>query len=126
MLHHVSIEIEPAQMERATEFWVLLGFTALEPPAALRGASVWLDRKGTQIHLIAAKEPTVPRRGHLAIVPPDFGLAVAALGEHGFEVRGKRELWGSPRALAIAPGGHRVELMAAPPHNAGRREQLSP
>jgi hypothetical protein len=123
VLHHASIEIEPAELERATEFWVLIGFTVVEPPAALRGASVWLDREGTQVHLIASKEPTVPGRGHLAIVPPDFGVAVAALRAHGFEVTGKRELWGSPRALAIAPGGHRVELVATPPPGGGRWEE---
>ena len=26
-----------------------------------------------------------------------------------------RELWGQPRAFVTMPGGHRVELMAAPP-----------
>jgi hypothetical protein len=125
MLHHASIEIEPAEIERATQFWVLLGFNLVEPPGALLGASVWLERAGTQIHLIAAKEPTVPQRGHLAVIPPDFGLAVAQLREHGFEVTDKRKLWGSPRALAIAPGGHRVELVATPPPDGGRREVLA-
>jgi len=114
VLHHVSIEVEPAQIKRATQFWVLVGFAVIEAPAALLGASVWLERAGTQVHLIETKEPTVPPRGHLAIVPPDFGQAVAELRGHGFKVAAKRPLWGSPRALAIAPGGHRVELVAAP------------
>ncbi len=122
MLHHVSIEIEPAEMERASEFWALLGFTVVEPPGPLIGTSVWLEREGTQVHLIDSKEPIVPLRGHLAIIPPDFQRAVAQLREHGFEVTDKRELWGSPRALAIAPGGHRVELVAAPPPDGGRRD----
>ncbi len=113
-------------MERATEFWVLLGFTVVEPPGPLVGASVWLEREGTQVHLIDTKEPTVPLRGHLAVVPPDFGQAMAQLRGHGFEVAAKRELWGSPRALAIAPGGHRVELVGAPPPNGGRKEGPSP
>jgi len=126
MLHHVSIEIESAEMECAAEFWVLLGFAVVEPPGPLLGASVWLEREGTQVHLIDSKEPIVPRRGHLAVIPPDFGLAVAQLREHGFEVTDKRELWGSPRALAIAPGGHRVELLATPPPGAGGRETLAP
>jgi hypothetical protein len=114
VLHHVSIEIEPAQIERATQFWVLVGFAVIEPPAVFGGDSVWLERQATQVHLIATKEPTVPRRGHLAVIPPDFGQAVTQLRSHGFKVTAKRALWGSPRALAIAPGGHRVELVAAP------------
>jgi hypothetical protein len=118
MLHHVSIEVEPADVERATEFWKLLGFAVVEPPQPLAGSSVWLERKGTQVHLMHAEEPTVPQRGHLAVVPPDFERTVALLREHGFEVNPKRELWDSPRALAIAPGGHRVELMATPPSRA--------
>jgi catechol 2,3-dioxygenase-like lactoylglutathione lyase family enzyme len=59
--------------------------------------------------------PTVPPRGHIAIVAPDFEPTVARLREHGFEVELRREHWGAPRALALAPAGHRVELMAAPP-----------
>ena len=57
----------------------------------------------------------MPARGHTAVVAPDFDATVAALGEHGFEVERRREHWGVPRAVVIAPGGHRVELMAAPP-----------
>lgn len=41
--------------------------------------------------------------------------AVERLREHGFEVVAGREHWGAVRAKAVAPGGHRVELMAAPP-----------
>jgi len=33
----------------------------------------------------------------------------------GFKVEDARRLWGADRAFAIGPGGHRVELMAAPP-----------
>jgi hypothetical protein len=115
LLHHVSIEVAPAQIERATEFWRLLGFTSLQPPPALSGSAVWLERQGTQVHLISAENPTVPDQGHLAVIPPDFETALARLREAGFEVSGKRELWGSPRALAIAPGGHRVELIRNAP-----------
>ena len=53
--------------------------------------------------------------GHTRLVPPDFERTVTLLREHGFEVTAKRELWDSPRALAIAPGGHRVELWPRPP-----------
>jgi hypothetical protein len=57
----------------------------------------------------------VPARGHTAVVVADFEVAFAALAEHGFEVERRREHWGAPRARVIAPGGHRVELMAHPP-----------
>lgn len=114
MLHHVGIELRPADVGRAAELFELLGFTRVEPPPTL-AEFTWLEREGTQVHLMPTEEPTVPFRGHLAMVAPDFDAAVARLREHGFEVEPRREHWGAPRAHAIAPGGHRVELMAAPP-----------
>jgi len=115
MLHHVGIEIDPGDVERAVEFFVLLGFERVEPPPALAAGFTWLERAGTQIHLMHEKQPTVPERGHLAVVVPDFEAALARLHERGFETRPGREHWGARRAHAIAPGGQRVELMAAPP-----------
>lgn len=114
MLHHVGIEVAPADIEAAAGFFELLGFQRVEPPAALR-IYTWLDRDGTQVHLMPEEEPTVPSRGHLAVVIDDFDATVARLKEAGFEVESKRAHWGAARALAHAPGGHRVELMAAPP-----------
>jgi catechol 2,3-dioxygenase-like lactoylglutathione lyase family enzyme len=114
MLHHVGIEVAPADVEAAVGFFELLGFERVEPPEALREFT-WLERAGTQVHLMPEKEPTVPSPGHLAVVVDDFEATVARVREAGFEVERKREHWGEPRALAIAPGGHRVELMAAPP-----------
>jgi catechol 2,3-dioxygenase-like lactoylglutathione lyase family enzyme len=115
MLHHAGIEIEPSEVDRAVEFFALLGFEQVQPPPALATGFTWLERDGTQVHLMHEERPTVPSRGHLAIVVADFDTAVARLREHGFETRPGREHWGAPRAHAIAPGGHRVELMAAPP-----------
>lgn len=114
MLHHVGIEVAPADVEAAAGFFELIGFARVEPPATL-SEFTWLERDGTQIHLMPTEEPTVPSPGHFAVVPPDFDAAVARLREAGFAVEPKRAHWGQPRALAIAPGGHRVELMAAPP-----------
>jgi catechol 2,3-dioxygenase-like lactoylglutathione lyase family enzyme len=114
MLHHVGIEVAPADIERAVELWRLLGFSLVEPPESL-SEFTWLERDGTQIHLMPTDEPTVPLRGHVAIVAQDFDATVSALREAGFEVERRREHWGVPRVVAIAPGGHRVELMAAPP-----------
>jgi catechol 2,3-dioxygenase-like lactoylglutathione lyase family enzyme len=116
MLHHVGMEIEPSEVESAIEFWQLLGFALVEPPESL-AEFTWLERDGTQVHLMPTESPTVPRRGHTAVVAPDYEQTLTALREHGFEVEARREHWGVPRAHAIAPGGHRVELMAAPPRS---------
>lgn len=114
MLHHVGIEVAPADVEAAAGFFELIGFGRVEPPPTL-AEFTWLERDGTQIHLMPTAEPTVPAPGHLALVAPDFDATVARLLEAGFAVEPRRQHWGQPRALAIAPGGHRVELMAAPP-----------
>jgi catechol 2,3-dioxygenase-like lactoylglutathione lyase family enzyme len=117
MLHHVGIEVAPAEIERSVEFWEALGFERVEPPATL-AEFTWLERDGTQVHLMPTDEPTVPPRGHTAIAVADFDRTVADLRTCGFEVEPRREHWGAPRALAIAPGSHRVELMAEVPRPA--------
>ncbi|HSC20807.1 MAG TPA: VOC family protein [Solirubrobacterales bacterium] len=114
MLHHVGIEIAPGDVEAAVGFFELLGFERVEPPETLREFT-WVEREGTQVHLMPEAEPTVPSPGHLAVVVDDFDGTVARVRAAGFEIEPKHEHWGQPRALAIAPGGHRVELMAAPP-----------
>lgn len=117
MLHHVGIEVAPGDIPRSVELWEVLGFEQVEPPSTL-AEFTWLEREGTQVHLMPTESPTVPPRGHTAIVVADFDQVLAELGEHGFEVERRREHWGVPRALVIAPSGHRVELMAAPPPRA--------
>jgi catechol 2,3-dioxygenase-like lactoylglutathione lyase family enzyme len=114
MLHHVGLEVRSSDLGRSVEFWRTLGFDLVEPPETLREFT-WLEREGTQVHLMPTDSPTVPSCGHTAIVVADFERAAAELRERGFEVERRREHWGAPRALAIAPGGHRVELMASPP-----------
>ncbi len=114
MLHHVGIEIRPEEIERTAELFELLGFAEVEPPPAL-AEFTWLEREGTQVHLMPTAQPTVPPRGHLAVVAADFDAAVARLRERGFAVEPRDAHWGAPRAHALAPGGHRVELIAARP-----------
>jgi catechol 2,3-dioxygenase-like lactoylglutathione lyase family enzyme len=114
MLHHVGIEVRPDLVERSVELWELLGFERVEPPATLR-EFVWLEREGTQVHLMPTESPTVPPRGHVAVVVADFDATFAALSQAGFEIERRREHWGAPRGRVIAPEGHRVELMARPP-----------
>jgi hypothetical protein len=115
MLHHVTLELMPADLGRAAEFWVTLGFAQVKPPPDLAPRFTWFERNGTQIHLMHTESPTVPAHGHAAVIVPDFRRTLERLEESGFEVAPKLERWGSPRAEAIAPGGHRVELMASPP-----------
>lgn len=115
MLHHVGIEVTPTAIERTIELFGLLGFELVEPPETLR-EFIWLERGGTQVHLMPTEAPMVPGRGHTAIVAPDFEAAVASLRDHGFEVEARRAHWGAARARALTPDGHRVELMAHPPN----------
>ena len=115
MLHHVSLEIPPDEADRSIEFWSLLGFEEV-PAADVLGDSVrWLERDGTQIHLILTEGHTAPALGHPPVVAAVQALAKPRLRNAGFQVEGTPQLWGADRAFAIAPGGHRVELMAAPP-----------
>jgi catechol 2,3-dioxygenase-like lactoylglutathione lyase family enzyme len=115
MIHHVGIEVAPSDLPRSIRFWELLGFAQVEPPPLLADDFTWLERGGTQVHLMHEDSPSVPPRAHVAVVVPDFEAAFEALRADGFEVERGREHWGEPRAKAIAPGGHHVELMAAPP-----------
>lgn len=115
MLQHVTLELSLGDVERSVEFWELLGFAPVEPPPALAETFTWMERGGTQIHLERNASPVVPPHGHAAVVVEDFDATVERLRGAGFEVAPGREHWGAPRAKAIAPGGHVVELMAAAP-----------
>ena len=115
MLHHVSLEVSPDDVERTVAFWETLGFERLAAPEQIAEWVTWLERGSNQIHLIHTPEPTVPTLGHPAVVAAEFEETVAALREAGFTVEQAERLWGEPRAFAIAPAGHRVELMRAPP-----------
>lgn len=115
MLHHVSIEVDPDDVEDCVACWRLLGFERIEAAEALGGHVTWLEREGTQIHLIHSEAATVPALGHAAVIVADFEATFAALERAGHAPERHRELWGEPRAFVTMPGGHKVELMAAPP-----------
>jgi catechol 2,3-dioxygenase-like lactoylglutathione lyase family enzyme len=115
VLHHVSLEVKPADVERTVEFLGLLGFSEVPAPESIAQYVTWLESGGTQVHLIDTPEPTTPVLGHPAVVTPGFEDAAAALRNAGFEVEDADELWGERRAFALMPSGQRVELMAAPP-----------
>ncbi len=115
-LHHVSLEVAPDDVERTVQFWNALGFEQSTAPDAIAEYVTWLERGPNQIHLIHTPEPGVPVLGHPAVVAPGgFEGTVAALRDAGFEFVESRELWGERRGFAVGPGGHKVEVMAAPP-----------
>ena len=108
-------------VEANAGFWELLGFERVAAPAALGDNVTWLEREGTQIHLIRTEGATAPVLGHAAVVVEGFGQTVEGVRAAGHEVEETRELWGARRAFAIAPGGHRVELMESPPPTGASR-----
>jgi hypothetical protein len=115
VLQHVSIEVHPDDVGRSVEFWEAIGFTQVEAPGPINPYVTWLEREGTQVHLIHSEEPTIPVLGHAAVVASPFEETVARVTAAGFEVEEHDELWGARRSFAIGPGGHRVELMESPP-----------
>lgn len=115
MLQHVALETAPADVEACVAFWRLLGFARVPEPATLSGRATWLERGATQIHLLHSEHPAIPPRGHCAVVAADYPATLARLAAAGHPTEARRQHWGAPRAYVTSPGGHRVELMAAPP-----------
>lgn len=124
MIHHVALEAAPADREPLAAFFALLGFARVDPPPALRDRALWLEHKDegvrplhlyVQVHVLFAEEPVVPPQGHVAIVAPDYEATLGRLRAAGFEPEPRTEHWGQRRCFVRAPGGHRIELMAAPP-----------
>jgi catechol 2,3-dioxygenase-like lactoylglutathione lyase family enzyme len=115
MLQHASLEVRPEQVDACVAFWRLLGFDRVEPPATLRDRAAWVERDGSQIHLMHVEDPVVAPEGHVAVVAPDYDGALDALRGAGFEPEPRTAHWGAPRCFVREPAGHRVEVMASPP-----------
>jgi catechol 2,3-dioxygenase-like lactoylglutathione lyase family enzyme len=115
MLQHVTIELRLEDWPAAKAFWQIVGFEQVEPPGELGEQSAWVERAGTQIHLQWHDEPVAPREGHTAVVVDDWDAVVAQLADAGYEIDERPRHWGAARCFVRSPGGHRVELMAAPP-----------
>jgi catechol 2,3-dioxygenase-like lactoylglutathione lyase family enzyme len=115
VIQHVALETRRSDGEAARAFWQLLGFVPVDPPETLTDRAGWLQRGGTQVHLLWHDQATAPPEGHVAVVIEDYDATLDRLREAGHEVDPRREHWGAPRAFVRAPGGHRVEVMAAPP-----------
>jgi catechol 2,3-dioxygenase-like lactoylglutathione lyase family enzyme len=115
VLQHVTVEVPRDLVDACAEFWTILGFARVEPPPTLAGRAVWMEREGTQVHLMHVDDPVVPPQAHAAVVVADYERAFAALREAGYDPEPRTEHWGAPRCFVHDPAGHRVEVMAAPP-----------
>jgi catechol 2,3-dioxygenase-like lactoylglutathione lyase family enzyme len=123
MIQHVTRDIRRSELEPCSEFYGQLGFEPVPVPAGIEGRAVWLERAGTQIHLMFVDEPVAAARrpsGHVGIVVADYPATVARLAAAGHRVDPRREHWGAPRSYVRDPAGHLVELMAAPPPARGQ------
>ena len=116
MIQHVSLECRPEDAGDLLRFWRALGFDEVEPPESLRARSTWVQAPGgSQVHFLWTAEPVAPPGGHTAVVARDYDATLAALRGIGHEPEPRDEHWGAPRAFVRGPGGHLVEVMAAPP-----------
>jgi hypothetical protein len=115
MLQHVALEVPPHRVDACVVFWALLGFERAEKPPRLQTSSTWVARAGTQIHLLPTDEPSVPAKGHVAVVAPDYDGALRALAEAGYAVEEAQNAWDAPRVTVRDPAGHVVEVMSRAP-----------
>jgi glyoxalase/bleomycin resistance protein/dioxygenase superfamily protein len=115
MLQHVTIEVAADQVAPCVAFYALLGFEWVEPPATLAGRATWVEREGTQVHLMQVDDPAVPPKGHHAVLVDDYEETLGALRAAGFEPERRQEHWGAARSFVRNPAGHRVEVMAGSP-----------
>jgi hypothetical protein len=115
MLQHASLEVRPDQVDPCVRFWELLGFSQMQAPPRLGGRFTWVERNGTQIHLIPTDDPAIAREGHVAVLAEDYDGTLSALRDAGFDPQPTIEAWDAPRSFVRDPAGHRVEVMAAPP-----------
>src|SRR3954451_9805072 len=115
MLQHASLEVTRDRLADCVAFWQLLGFTPMEPPPKLRNRFTWVEREGTQIHLIPVDDPVTAREGHVAIVAPEYAATLEALRGAGFEPSDGENAWDAPRSFVRDPAGHLVEVMSPPP-----------
>jgi catechol 2,3-dioxygenase-like lactoylglutathione lyase family enzyme len=119
VIQHVAVEVSRERVDACVEFWALLGFSRVDPPASLADRATWVQRKGTQVHLLYADDPVVPAEGHVAVVAEDYDRSFAALRDAGHEPEPRTQHWGVPRCFVRDPAGHRVEVMSAPPPGEG-------
>ena len=115
MIQHVTWEVRPPDVESCVAFYALLGFRRADPPPTLADRAVWVERGGTQIHLMFVDDPRQLPEGHVAVVVDRYERTLQSLRDAGHEPEPRQEHWGSPRAFVRDPAGNRVELMAFGP-----------
>jgi catechol 2,3-dioxygenase-like lactoylglutathione lyase family enzyme len=115
MLHHVTLEVDADDTDRFAELLATIGFAPVPVPDTLGEGIRWFERSGTQVHLMTVAAPVAPPHGHAAFVVDPLEPALERLAGLGFEVAERRPHWGARRVFVAAPGGHRIELMEAPP-----------
>jgi catechol 2,3-dioxygenase-like lactoylglutathione lyase family enzyme len=115
LIQHVALEVGRSSVRGCAAFYALLGFAEVEPPASLRDRAAWLERGGTQVHLLFVDEPVALPAGHVAVVVEEWEATLARVRDAGHSVDPRREHWGSPRAYVRDPAGNLVELMAFGP-----------
>jgi glyoxylase I family protein len=115
MLQHVTLEVGRDQVDACMAFWSQLGFERVTPPPSLRDRFIWVERNGTQIHLMPLDDPVTTDQGHAAVVVDDYEQTLEWLREQGFETRPGSNAWGAPRSFVRDPAGNLVEVMSRPP-----------
>jgi len=115
MLQHVTLEVGRDQVDACVAFWSQLGFEHVTPPPSLRDRFIWVERAGTQIHLMPLDAPVTTDQGHAAVVVDDYDRAIESLRDEGFELRAGSNAWDAPRSFVRDPAGNLVELMSKPP-----------
>ena len=115
MIHHVALEVRRDDVGESERFWELLGFARVDLPPSLAGRAVWLERGGTQVHLMYADDRVAPPVGHVAVVAGDYERTLDRLRAAGHDPEPRAQHWGAPRCFVRCPAGHRVEVMSAPP-----------
>ena len=116
MLQHVTLELRRDDWPAAKAFWSIVGFEEVEPPGTLGERSAWVERKRHADPPPVAGRPggrrprVTPRSWWTTGTPSSPGSS-----DEGYEVNERPRHWGAARCFVRAPGGHRVELMAAPP-----------
>jgi catechol 2,3-dioxygenase-like lactoylglutathione lyase family enzyme len=115
VLQHVTLEVKPDQVRDCVAFWALLGFTEMTPPPLLRHRFTWVEREGTQIHLVPVEAPIAAREGHVAVLAEDFEATLQRLTDAGFALREGTNAWDAPRSFVRDPAGHLIEVMSRSP-----------
>jgi len=109
------MHVDPDHRDRDQNPDARRGFAPVPVPETLGEGIRWFERSGTQVHLMSVVAPVAPPRGHAAFVVDPLEPVLGRLAGLGFEAADRRPHWGARRVFVAAPGGHRIELMEAPP-----------